>query len=80
MLAPRHPRAECARTLLAPLALDAYPEAYNEFKHAMQLLVYGGVAQHERPGACQALLSAAARDELAEVVFQTSGQVLGAQA
>lgn len=32
--------AACARQQLAPLALDAYPEAYTEFKTALTLLLY----------------------------------------
>ncbi|KAK4760892.1 hypothetical protein SAY87_005785 [Trapa incisa] len=31
---------ECLRTALAPCALDAYPEAYEEFKHILLALVY----------------------------------------
>ncbi|GMH24602.1 hypothetical protein Nepgr_026445 [Nepenthes gracilis] len=30
----------CLRTALAPCALDAYPEAYEEFKHILLALVY----------------------------------------
>nr|CAB3494764.1 unnamed protein product [Digitaria exilis] len=30
----------CLRTALAPCALDAYPEAYEEFKHIMLVLIY----------------------------------------
>ncbi|VFQ69236.1 unnamed protein product [Cuscuta campestris] len=31
---------ECLQTSLAPCALDAYPEAYEEFKHVLLVLVY----------------------------------------
>ncbi|KMT09336.1 hypothetical protein BVRB_6g134310 isoform A [Beta vulgaris subsp. vulgaris] len=31
---------ECVRTSLAPCALDAYPEAYEEFKHIILALIY----------------------------------------
>ncbi|KAJ8764381.1 hypothetical protein K2173_006121 [Erythroxylum novogranatense] len=31
---------ECIRTCLAPCALDAYPEAYEEFKHVLLALIF----------------------------------------
>ncbi|XP_073265592.1 uncharacterized protein [Populus alba] len=31
---------ECTRTALAPCALDAYPEAYEEFKHVLLAFIY----------------------------------------
>ncbi|KAJ0981526.1 hypothetical protein J5N97_009781 [Dioscorea zingiberensis] len=31
---------ECLRVVLAPCALDAYPEAYEEFKHVLLTLIY----------------------------------------
>ncbi|XP_042507490.1 uncharacterized protein LOC122083684 [Macadamia integrifolia] len=31
---------ECLRTALAPCALDAYPEAYEEFKHVLLALIF----------------------------------------
>ncbi|KAL8473154.1 hypothetical protein ACS0TY_030113 [Phlomoides rotata] len=31
---------KCVRTSLAPCALDAYPEAYEEFKHALLAFIY----------------------------------------
>ncbi|KAK9678567.1 hypothetical protein RND81_11G219800 [Saponaria officinalis] len=31
---------KCLRTSFAPCALDAYPEAYEEFKHALLALIY----------------------------------------
>ncbi|KAL3813608.1 hypothetical protein ACJIZ3_014876 [Penstemon smallii] len=32
---------KCVRTALAPCALDAYPEAYEEFKHVLLAFIYG---------------------------------------
>ncbi|KAL6338759.1 hypothetical protein AAG906_023909 [Vitis piasezkii] len=31
---------DCLRTVLAPCALDAYPEAYEEFKHVLLAFIY----------------------------------------
>jgi hypothetical protein len=36
----REAALDCLRTALAPCALDAYPEAYEEFKHIMLVLIY----------------------------------------
>ncbi|CAA7401625.1 unnamed protein product [Spirodela intermedia] len=36
----RQSAIECLRKALAPCALDAYPEAYEEFKHALLALIY----------------------------------------
>ncbi|KAJ9528760.1 hypothetical protein QJQ45_020661 [Haematococcus lacustris] len=41
---------ECARQRLAPLALDAYPEAYSEFKRALLLLIYDTDARKSQQG------------------------------
>ncbi|KAI3919278.1 hypothetical protein MKW98_030414 [Papaver atlanticum] len=30
---------DCIRTVLAPCALDAYPEEYEEFKHVLLVLI-----------------------------------------
>ncbi|RCV42863.1 hypothetical protein SETIT_9G249500v2 [Setaria italica] len=38
--ADRDAALDCLRTALAPCALDAYPEAYEEFKHIMLVLIY----------------------------------------
>ncbi|KAG0381277.1 hypothetical protein BDA96_K001000 [Sorghum bicolor] len=38
--ADRDAALHCLRTALAPCALDAYPEAYEEFKHIMLVLIY----------------------------------------
>ncbi|XP_062205105.1 uncharacterized protein LOC133907098 [Phragmites australis] len=38
--ADREAALDCLRTALAPCALDAYPEAYEEFKHIMLVLIY----------------------------------------
>ncbi|XP_047263351.1 uncharacterized protein LOC107860313 isoform X2 [Capsicum annuum] len=37
----RESAIRCLRESLAPCALDAYPEAYEEFKHILLALVYG---------------------------------------
>ncbi|KAF8065521.1 STY13 [Scenedesmus sp. PABB004] len=55
----------CARQELAPLALDAYPEAYCDFKRVLLMLVQPHAAQaHED-------WSLAARDRLAELLHHT---------
>ncbi|KAL5714224.1 hypothetical protein ACHQM5_016214 [Ranunculus cassubicifolius] len=36
----RHLAIECLRKALAPCALDAYPEAYEEFKHVLLALIF----------------------------------------
>ncbi|KAK4791505.1 hypothetical protein SAY86_031918 [Trapa natans] len=36
----RNAAIECLRTSLAPSALDAYPEAYEEFKHILLAFIY----------------------------------------
>ncbi|CAM8882434.1 unnamed protein product [Rhodiola kirilowii] len=36
----RESAIDCLRTSLAPCALDAYPEAYEEFKHILLALIY----------------------------------------
>ncbi|KAH9616117.1 hypothetical protein KSS87_012835 [Heliosperma pusillum] len=36
----RNSAIECLRTSFAPCALDAYPEAYEEFKHVLLALIY----------------------------------------
>ncbi|GAB4848960.1 hypothetical protein Ancab_003774 [Ancistrocladus abbreviatus] len=36
----RQSAIRCLRTALAPCALDAYPEAYEEFKHILLALIY----------------------------------------
>ncbi|XP_006662311.3 uncharacterized protein LOC102722149 [Oryza brachyantha] len=38
--ADREAALDCLRTVLAPCALDAYPEAYEEFKHILLVLIY----------------------------------------
>nr|AAM01079.1 Hypothetical protein [Oryza sativa Japonica Group] len=38
--ADREAALDCLRTALAPCALDAYPEAYEEFKHILLVLIY----------------------------------------
>ncbi|WVZ22496.1 hypothetical protein V8G54_001040 [Vigna mungo] len=36
----RESAIQCLRTSLAPCALDAYPEAYEEFKHVLLAFIY----------------------------------------
>ncbi|RVW55405.1 hypothetical protein CK203_078478 [Vitis vinifera] len=36
---------DCLRTVLAPCALDAYPEAYEEFKHVLLAFIYDKMIQ-----------------------------------
>lgn len=60
--------AACARDELAPLALDAYPEAYLDFKQALLMLVQQ--QQHKE-------WSLEARHKLAELLHQTILQHLG---
>ncbi|RWV98877.1 hypothetical protein GW17_00038248, partial [Ensete ventricosum] len=48
---------ECLRVALAPCALDAYPEAYEEFKHLLLALIFNKEDQnspvaHEHPFMC----------------------------
>jgi hypothetical protein len=74
------PRAACARDELAPLALDAYPEAYPEFKRLLLLLVYRGEVAGQRGSAAAAAAAEwdlAARSELAGMVHHTARQALG---
>lgn len=60
--------AACARDELAPLALDAYPEAYLDFKQALLMLVQQ--QQHKE-------WSLEARHKLAEMLHQTMLRHLG---
>lgn len=83
--------AALAKAELAPLALDAYPEAYAEFKHSMLHLLHSP-AQHnagaEQPLACHnqdgmpglfgvTEPAKASREQLAGMVFRTIRQALG---
>lgn len=67
--------AECVRKKLAPLALNAYPEAYAEFKRALLLLVY---SQHEDVSPVAAEWSARSRADLAAILSRTLRQSAGA--
>lgn len=80
--------AACARDELAPLALDAYPEAYLDFKRALLMLVQQPTQlQQLQPGReLQQLTqqqqqledwSLGARHKLAEVLHHTLLQHLG---
>lgn len=62
------------RKKLAPLALNAYPEAYAEFKRALLLLVYG---QHEEVSPVAAEWSARTRADLAAILSRTLRQAAG---
>ena len=67
-----HIPLEIARHELAPLALDAYPEAYIEFKKAMQKLLIG------RRNAVSELCSTAVdRKDLASSLYQAVWDTLG---
>lgn len=66
--------AECMRKKLAPLALNAYPEAYAEFRRALLLLVY---SQHEDVSPVASEWSAHSRADLAAVLSRTLRQASG---
>eukprot|EP00798_Chlamydomonas_sp_ICE-L_P020920 gene20920-27768_t len=73
-----------ARDELAPLAEDAYPEAYSEFRQLLLLLVYGTNHEASPLEVCGSRGSAAlpldlkkSRAELAELTYQTMRQKLG---
>jgi hypothetical protein len=73
----------CARDELAPLALDAYPEAYLDFKRAMLMLVQPQQQeQGQQQRGQQQDGSLQARHQLAEVLqhtmLQESGELLAA--
>ena len=67
--------AACVRQELAPLALDAYPEAYQEFRRVMMLFVYG-------PGSADSpvsdLWSVRRREPAAAQLARTIRQLKGA--
>ncbi|EIE26081.1 hypothetical protein COCSUDRAFT_46483 [Coccomyxa subellipsoidea C-169] len=67
---------ECVRKKLAPLALNAYPEAYAEFKRALLLLVY---SQHEDVSPVASEWSARTRADLAAILSRTLRQAAGIQ-
>ncbi|BDA44366.1 hypothetical protein COCOBI_05-5500 [Coccomyxa sp. Obi] len=67
---------ECMRKKLAPLALNAYPEAYAEFRRALLLLVY---SQHEDVSPVASEWSAHTRADLAAVLSRTLRQAAGIQ-
>lgn len=86
--APAPATAACAREQLAPMALDAYPEAYTEFKRLLMLLLYtqaapaaGAAASRggDASGAASTAAGAGAagmQAELAEVLSEGSRQEL----
>ncbi len=70
--------AACVRRELVPLALDAYPEAYEEFKRCMLVFVFGP----EAPGSTVGELWAdstrgAIAAQLARTLRQAAGVLLG---
>lgn len=72
--------AALATSTLAPLALDAYPEAYSEFKRSMLYLLSqpGAGQQHGLLGklsAGEAVVDA--RRQLAGMVYRTIREALG---
>ncbi len=64
----------CLRRELAPLALNAYPEAYGELKRSLLLLVYG---QHEEGSPVGAEWSPRSRSDLAAMLCRTLRQAAG---
>ena len=66
--------AECMRKKLAPLALNAYPEAYAEFRSALLLLVY---SEHEDVSPVASEWSARTRADLAAALSRTLRQAAG---
>eukprot|EP00899_Mesostigma_viride_P000817 jgi/Mesvir1/10736/Mv13808-RA.1 len=59
---------QCSRTTLAPLAMDAYPEAYSEFKHVMLVLMY---SQHDADSPVAKEWSLEARNSLTALLAST---------
>ncbi|MEW5310568.1 MAG: hypothetical protein WDW38_002354 [Sanguina aurantia] len=88
-LSPAHTAAACAREELAPLALDAYPEAYVEFKQLLLLLVHPPASKslpsNDTPGSkpmmqnLASLWAVETRMQLAAMVYQTTMRLLGVQ-
>ena len=64
----------CARRELAPLALDAFPEAYTEFKQAMHLLIQSKERQDVDSSSS---IIAAERKDLASLVYHAAFESLG---
>lgn len=64
----------CVRAGLAALALDAYPEAYSEFKHLMLAFVYD---PESAPPSVAELWKPAQRIKLADVLAATLKQAVG---
>ena len=73
--------AACAKEELAPLALDAYPEAYPEFKRLMLLLIYQGTPGGQQGSAAAAAVAEewdpASKAELAGQIYHTACQAQG---
>ena len=69
--------AGCMREELAPLALNAYPEAYAEFRHLALLLIF----EPDHPGSPVAdKWAASQRHQIAGRLARTLRQATGEQA
>eukprot|EP00983_Pelagomonas_calceolata_P012163 389329-Pelagomonas_calceolata.AAC.3 len=55
-------------------ALDAYPEAYCDFKKLLTLLLYAKTPDPDQPADVKEALDAGARQELAQIVDHTVRQ------
>ncbi len=71
-----HAAIRIAREELAPLALNAYPEAYIEFKNTLKLLVYAKDS-HMQQAHITDMFSESARKDLASSVYHAAKQLLG---
>ena len=71
---PARCAAACVRRELVPLALDAYPEAYEEFKRCMLVFVFGPEAHGSTVGELWAVSTrAAVAAQLARTLRQAAG-------
>lgn len=68
---PRHAPLSFAQ------ALDAYPEAYCDFKKLLTLLLYAKTPDPDQPAEVREALDAGARQELAQIVDHTVRQHTG---
>ncbi len=70
--------AACVRRELVPLALDAYPEAYEEFKRCMLVFVFGPESAGSTVGELWAdSTRGAVAAQLARTLRQAAGVLLG---
>ena len=78
-LYPEPSGAACVRRELVPLALDAYPEAYEEFKRCMLVFVFGPETLGSTVGELWAASTrAAVAAQLARTLRQAAGTAPGA--